>query len=229
MAMNYISSVPKLIGRENYDTWCFAVENLLVLEGLQKAIEGTETDSVQVAKAKAKLVLTIDPSLYVHVKEAKTAVEIWTRLQSMYADTGFSRKIGLLRTLISLRLDGCTSMEDYVNSVIDISQKLRRTGFEIDDNWIGSLLLAGLPDKYEPMIMAIEHSGIKISSDAIKTKLLDMCTTEGSSSNASGAFAARNRFLRYGRGAAVAKNLNARMATRRMRLGASNVKSWDTT
>lgn len=200
MAMNYISSVPKLIGRENYDTWCFAVENLLVLEGLQKAIEGTETDSVQVAKAKAKLVLTIDPSLYVHVKEAKTAVEIWTRLQSMYADTGFSRKIGLLRTLISLRLDGCTSMEDYVNSVIDISQKLRRTGFEIDDNWIGSLLLAGLPDKYEPMIMAIEHSGIKISSDAIKTKLLDMCTTEGSSSNASGAFAARNRFLRYGRG-----------------------------
>lgn len=42
MAANYLTSVPKLVGRENYDDLLFAVENVLVLEGLSKCIAGTE-------------------------------------------------------------------------------------------------------------------------------------------------------------------------------------------
>ena len=34
MASNYVVSVPKLKGRENYSEWCFAAENFLVLEGM---------------------------------------------------------------------------------------------------------------------------------------------------------------------------------------------------
>ncbi|KAK9685718.1 hypothetical protein QE152_g37725 [Popillia japonica] len=187
MAANYISSVPKLVGRENYDDWAFAVENFLILEGLSKCIDGTETDTDKILKAKAKLVLTLDASLFVHIKEAKTAAELWQKLKGMYDDTGFTRKIGLLRALISLRLESSESMEAYVNEVIETSQKLRRTGFCIDEEWIGSLLLAGLPEKFAPMIMAIEHSGLKIETDAIKTKLLDM-QVDGGSGRKSNAF-----------------------------------------
>ncbi|VEN44023.1 unnamed protein product [Callosobruchus maculatus] len=96
MAINYMPSVPKLLGRDNYEEWAFAVENFFVLEGLLKCIDGTETDAGTIAKAKAKLVLTLDASLFVHVKQAATAKEIWEKLRPMYADTGFSRKIGLL-------------------------------------------------------------------------------------------------------------------------------------
>jgi len=35
-----------------------------------------------------------------------------------------------------------------------------------------TILLAGLPNQYQPMIMAIESSGMRIIGDAIKTKLL---------------------------------------------------------
>lgn len=92
----------------------------------------------------------------------------------MYADTGVSRRITLLRRLISARLDDFDCMNEYVNFVIDTAHKLNGSGLKIGDDWIGSLLLAGLSTpKYTPMIMAIEHSGIEISSDAIKTKLLD--------------------------------------------------------
>lgn len=174
-----MSSVPKLLGRENYDDWAFAVENFLVLDGLSKCIDGTETDEEKLAKAKAKLVLTLDTSLFVHIREAKTAKELWTMLKNLYDDKGFTRKIGLLRTLISLRLENSDSMESYVNEVIETSQKLRRTGFNIDDEWIGSLLLARLPEKFSPMIMAVEHSGISIKTDAIKTKLLDNMQIDG--------------------------------------------------
>lgn len=189
MAVNYLTSVPKLLGRENYDDWCFAVENVFVLEGLNKCIDGTETDTTTIAKAKAKLVLTIDPCLYPHVKDAKTAQEVWANLKRLYDDSGFMRKIGLLRTLISSRLENHQSMESYINQIVETSQKLRRTGFKIDEEWVGSLLLAGLPEKFAPMIMAVEHSGINITSDSIKTKLLDMQTDGGSSGN-NGAFAA---------------------------------------
>lgn len=50
--------------------------------------------------------------------------------------------------------------------------KLRNIGFEVGDEWLGTLMLAGLPDNYKPMIMGLESSSIKISSDFVKTKLL---------------------------------------------------------
>lgn len=187
-SINYMSSVPKLLGRENYEEWAFAVENFLVLDGLTKCLDGTETDNDKNLKAKAKLVLTIDASLFVHVKEAKSAKELWDKLKSLYDNSGFTRKIGLLRSLISMRLENCESMESYVKLTIETAQKLSRTGFKVDDQWTGSLLLAGLPQRFEPMIMAIEHSGIDIKTDIIKSKLLDMQFNENETG---GAFASK--------------------------------------
>ncbi|XP_048006067.1 uncharacterized protein LOC125241565 [Leguminivora glycinivorella] len=175
---NYVANVPKLRGRENYCEWVFAAENFLILEGTQKFVtrkpEATGTEVADDEKARAKLILTIDPSLYVHVKGVKTTFELWTKLKSLFDDSGFARRITLLRNLISIRLENSNSMTEYVTKMVENGQKLSGTGFAISDEWIGSLLLAGLPEKYSPMIMAIEHSGISITTDAIKTKLLDM-------------------------------------------------------
>ncbi|RLU25147.1 hypothetical protein DMN91_003239 [Ooceraea biroi] len=43
---------------------------------------------------------------------------------------------------------------------------------QVPDVWIGTLLLAGLPDMYRPMIMGLENSGMDIMADLVKTKLL---------------------------------------------------------
>ncbi|KAG5863770.1 hypothetical protein JTB14_015182 [Gonioctena quinquepunctata] len=172
MAANYIVNVVKLKGRENYSDWAFAVENFLILEGLWKCV--TEVVADDDAKAKAKIILIIDASLYIHIKEAKTTVELWTKLKSLFDDSGFTRKISLLRNLISTRLENSDPMAGYVNQIVETGQTLRGTGFKIDDEWIGSLLIAGLSEKFSPMIMAIEHSEIAITTDSIKTKLLDM-------------------------------------------------------
>jgi hypothetical protein len=176
---NYIVNVPKLKGRENYSEWCFAVENFLVLESMVKCIKPDPADTtpptpIEDAKTKAKLILTIDPSIYVHIRSVKTTKELWTTLKTLFDDSGFTRKISLLRNLISIRLENCTSMESYVTQIVEAGQKLSGTGFDISDQWIGSVMLAGLSEKYMPMIMAIEHSGIDITTDSIKAKLMDM-------------------------------------------------------
>ena len=172
MASNYVVNVPKLKGRENFAEWSFAVENFLVLEGLSKCISEVITD--QDAKAKAKIILTIDSSLYVHIKDASTTVELWQKLKRLFDDSGQTRKISLLRKLMSTRLDECDSMTNYVNQIVEIGQKLNGTDLDISDELLASIMLAGLTEKFQPMVMAIENSGQKITADSIKMKLLDM-------------------------------------------------------
>ncbi|KAG5878413.1 hypothetical protein JTB14_031536 [Gonioctena quinquepunctata] len=41
-----------------------------------------------------------------------------------------------------------------------------------NSEWIGTILLAGLPESYKPMIMGIECLGVQITADSVKTKLL---------------------------------------------------------
>lgn len=178
MAGSYIVNVPKLKGRENYDEWAFAAENFLLLEGvdLSKKSQDVQNEAAMAdsQKAKAKLIMTIDSKLYVHIKSEKTVQDVWKRLKQLFDDTGFTRRISLIRQLISIRLEDCESMTAYVTQMVDVAQRLQGTGFQITDEWIGSLLLAGLTEKFAPMIMAVEHSGMAISTDAIKAKLLDM-------------------------------------------------------
>lgn len=56
--------------------------------------------------------------------------------------------------------------------MISTAHQLIGIGFPLDDRWIGMLLLAGLPPEYRPMVMGLENSGIQITGDIIKTKLL---------------------------------------------------------
>lgn len=77
------------------------------------------------------------------------------KLRALFDDSGFSRKITLLRYLISIKLDICENMTNYVTQIVETSQRLSGTGFAINDVWVGSLLLAGLPEQFMPMIMAI--------------------------------------------------------------------------
>lgn len=206
MSTNYLVNVPKLKGRENYTEWCFAAENFLILENMEhciKPVAGKITEAADDARTKAKLILTIDSSLYVHIKDVKTSLELWNKLRALFDDSGFSRRISLLRNLISIRLENCSSMTSYVTQLVETGQKLSGTGFQISDEWIGCLLLAGLTEKYSPMIMAIEHSGIAITTDAIKTKLMDL--EENNNGDASGAFASfrKNKFGSTGRGGTI--------------------------
>ena len=50
--------------------------------------------------------------------------------------------------------------------------KLAEIGFEVNDRWMVGILLMGLPKTYDPMIMGLEASGIKMTADVIRWKIL---------------------------------------------------------
>lgn len=170
----------KLSGRDNYNEWKFGMQMALIHCDLWQCIEGYSVDDTIKAdekkrkdqKALAKICLMVNPVAYPHVRTAKTAVEAWSNLQKAYEDKGLYRRLSLFRTLVRVRLENFKKMEDYVNEVMSVAQKLSDIDSPVDDEFLGVILLSGLTQEYDPMVMALENSGQKIMSDFVKSKLL---------------------------------------------------------
>jgi hypothetical protein len=167
--------IEKLTGRENWATWSFAVTAYLQHEELYDCILSIPNDEAKKkmdVKAKSKLILLIDPVLYVHIQDAQFAKQVWDNLGKAFDDSGLTRKVGLLKELVNTNLESSSSIEDYINKIMTAAHKLRNIKFNVDDEWLGTLMLAGLPEVYKPMIMGLESSGVKISADFVKNKLI---------------------------------------------------------
>lgn len=170
----------RLRGRENWSTWKFGMQTYLETVELWEAVEpnlkadGT-SEPVPAAKdrlARGKIILSLDPSLYVHVQGTKTAKQAWDKLEGTYEDCGLTRRWGLLHKLMTTNLANSVSMETYVTTMVATANQLAGVGFPISEEWLGMLLLAGLPESFKPMVMALQNSGAAITGDLIKTKLL---------------------------------------------------------
>lgn len=162
----------KLKGSENYHTWEFAVRNILALKGYAGFIDAdTATDdSTKKNACKAILSLSVEKHLYVHIRGLDTPKKIWNALKDLFDDKGLSRKISLLRNLISTRLDTSENMQSYIDDIMTHSSKLTGIGFALPDEWLAAIILAGLTEDYRPFIMGMEATGVQIKSDSVISK-----------------------------------------------------------
>lgn len=120
----------------------------------------------------SELSLLINESVYSYISKTKSAKEAWTALQSAFQDSGLRRKVSLLRQLVQLKLSDCTSIEEYVNRMTMTSLKVKKAGLKLDDEIVASFMLAGLPSEFNPLVMAIENLSEKLTTDGVKTLLL---------------------------------------------------------
>lgn len=168
----------KLKGRENYDTWKISAKSYLVIKKVWKCIETGLADDASTQQkeddlmAWSELSLLVDESVYSHIANTTKAKQAWDALENAFEDSGLCRKVELLKKLIQLRMSDCSSTEDYVNQMVMTSLKVKKAGFNIDDEVLASLLLAGLPDEFTPLVMAIDNSSTKLTSDGVKTLIL---------------------------------------------------------
>ncbi|EJY57990.1 AAEL017254-PA [Aedes aegypti] len=128
-----LPSIQLLQGRNNWSTWRFAVQTFLELEDLWETVKPAENpdgtfvqvDASKDRRARGKIILLLDPVNYIHVKDVTTARETWSRLEAAFENSGLTRKVGLLRKLITTSLGNCESMEAFVNSIIETAHQLR--------------------------------------------------------------------------------------------------------
>lgn len=184
------SVVERLLGRENYSSWKFAMKAYLTHDELWDVVveqpQASEADNSwkkRDQKAHSRIVLSVDKINYSHIRDTKTAAEAWLALESAFEDSGLTRRVGLLKVLVTTTLEKCRSIDDYCDRIITTAYKLNEMKFPVTDEWVGTLLLAGLPERYRPMIMALENSGIKITGDCVKVKLLQEIKMEDGSNS----------------------------------------------
>lgn len=185
-----VESIEKLDGASNYATWKVQVELYLVMEDLWDFIEKTPSTAVGLKmdkKVRAKMLLMVKPHCLVHVKKATTAKESWGALKAAFEDQGINNRCRLLGRLVSQKLSMYSSPRVYVNEILSLANQLADMDKEVDDELLAALMLQGLGEQYEPMRMAIENSNITLTTDYVKTKLLQIdvtSTNEDSSQNA---------------------------------------------
>lgn len=63
-------------------------------------------------------------------------------------------------------------MDAYVNEVQATHQALDAIKAALNDEFIAVILLAVLTDSYDPLVMAMEHSGKELSSENVIAALL---------------------------------------------------------
>ncbi|PNF41078.1 hypothetical protein B7P43_G06228 [Cryptotermes secundus] len=86
-------------------------------------------------------------------------------------------------------------MQQYVNAFMSINLRLVSMGIKIGDELLASLMLKGLTKEYYPMRMTLENSNVTLTSELIKSKLLQD-TEFGKNANSDSAFLSRDKFKR---------------------------------
>lgn len=150
---------------------------LLIHEDLWDAVEKVdEKDEKKSQKALARISLSVQPAAFPHIRNAKGAREAWLNLAKAYEDQGLCRRLSLLRQLYGTKLDECQNMESYLSKITGTAQQLQDINAPVDDEFVAIVMLGGLPPHYDPLIMALENSNIKLTSDVVSGKLLQEST-----------------------------------------------------
>lgn len=179
----------RLRGRENFSEWKVGARAYLTSKGhyndciTSLAESANATQKTANERALAELTLLLDPSLYSYIWDAKQAKEAWDSLIAVFEDKGAIRKVSLLKQWISLKSDDCSSVHDYVNKNVAVRAKVKNAGFNISDEIAGCILLCGLSEKYDPLIMSMEAKDT-ITLDSVKNMLLQTVDINSSSENA---------------------------------------------
>lgn len=115
-----------------------------------------EKDATKLESCRALIALCVEKNIFTHLMGCTTAIESWEKLASLYDTTGISRKIAILRNMLSCKLEDVGGMQTYIDEIMSGSNKLKGIGFNMTDEWIAAILLAGLTENFTPLIMAIE-------------------------------------------------------------------------
>ena len=168
-------SVKKLIGQDNYFDWTEEIQACATITGLWSVLEGEplEADTTKSLEMRAQQVMTINADVRVHFDSTDNAKNIWDKLKKIFADNSLTSRVNLLQELCTTTLTDCDSAHAYISKIITAARRLRNTDLQLSDELDASLMLAGLPNYYTPMIMAVSNSNVTITTDLIKSKIIE--------------------------------------------------------
>ena len=167
----------KLAGVSNYQALRFILKGILTSENLVRCIGETAIADVDLNnRAFFKIVMNVKTNLHpiLWALEGKPK-QAWDKLETLYGDKNITNRMGLYRQLFSVRQNQFATVEEYLNEIVHLQQKLVSMNKGLDDEVIAYIMLLGLGEEYQSLQMAIESTSTvttDLSSDSVRSKIL---------------------------------------------------------
>lgn len=178
------------LSKENYDTWKIQMQALLIkndawlyVNGMCVKPEITTGDATAVStmnqctindgKAKADIILAINPSELKQVKECETSREVWLKLEEIYQSRGPAKKATLLKQLMLQHMREGDDVREHLRRFFDAADKLNDMEVTINPDLLAIMLLYSLPSNFDNFRCAIESRDELLTPETPRVKIIE--------------------------------------------------------
>lgn len=164
--------IPLFDGKMNFMLWKSTVEDMLVQQNLDVALEDekpSNLDEAVWATKKKKAVSTIRLAIATEIKynflmetDPKALLE---KLQSIYASKSLTNRLCLRWELYQLKMESGTNLQNHINNFNQLVCQLQNAEEKISDQEQALLLLASLSKSYRPIVHTLLVGREKITPD----------------------------------------------------------------
>lgn len=175
-AKNSSVQIPKL-SDTNFHTWRQRVKFVLAIKELEEYLVNDPPERTDAAyqtwlrndrKAQAFIGLTLDEDHLVHVRDVKTAKEMFQSITDLFERVTLLNKLVARRKFYTVTMQDDEKVLSYINRVKTLASTMRSMGVEIAEEELAMTVLSGLPPRFDNLISALDALGDD----------LDVCTVE---------------------------------------------------
>ena len=156
--------VVKFNGSGNFGLWQRRVKDLLVQQGMVKALYGKQPEGMDdmdwkdlEAKVEATIKLCLVDDMMYHVMDEESPTTIWLKLESRYMSMSLTNKLYLKQKLYGLKMVESLDLSQHVNVFNQIISDLKRIDMKFEDEDKALMLLNSLPvsSMYENLVTTL--------------------------------------------------------------------------
>lgn len=171
------------LNNDNYFVWKFRVEMILEKEGYWCVIEEDEPSDQTKSntwkknnkQAMATIALTVENDQLVHIRKHRTAKAMWEALRQYHEKGTGNHSIQLIKEICTRRLEEGGDMEQHINWMTTMFQKIDDLGEEkLSEKWMVGILFGQLPRSYDTIVTALSMTKEDdISLKFVQAKLIE--------------------------------------------------------
>lgn len=182
------------LNSENYETWKIQMECLLIKVDNWKYVSGKCTRPTSDAeeqtnwdyadeKARADIILNIEPSQLMPIRDCKTSMSLWEKLSKIYRPTGIARKVQLMDQLLICKMSEDDDCKEFLLKFFGIVTNLRDLDIKIDEQMLSIMMLNALPSSFNSFAVAIKTRDELPSLEILRIKIEEESASRISVSN----------------------------------------------
>lgn len=172
--------VPVFDGKMDFTVWQMTIQDVLVQQGLDEALEENKPDGMKDVdwakiqkRASSTIRLALAPEIKFSVLKETTPRGIWEKLASIYASKSLTNRLFLKMDLYCLKFDEGGNLHDHINSFSQLVCRLSNVDETIKDEEQALLLLASLPKSYKPFVQTMLTGRTTLTLDDVVKALRD--------------------------------------------------------